>query len=261
MKTAVVTLCIGKDFEGIAKFTHPTIKQYANRIGADFIVINSIKIGTERPHFEKFQLYSLLDKYNRIFYVDTDVIISPNCPNVFEIVPESMFGAFIESNFQKRDNLIEFIQKKLGRIHWKKTYFNSGVMVFSRKHKHIFNRYNGLNTAWGDTGEQTQLNYNLQKYQIPIFDIGIKFNNILNFNTEGRFKSYILHYAGNNSYRKHRLEIIKRDACIMKLPAFLRMPANNLLSLILKYKKKITRVCAYLRRAVCKNEPHNPTCI
>ena len=33
MKTAVVTLCIGKDFEDIAKITHPIIKKYAEKIG------------------------------------------------------------------------------------------------------------------------------------------------------------------------------------------------------------------------------------
>ena len=42
MKKAVVTLTIGKKFETLAQLTHPTLKAYANKIGADFIVLSDM---------------------------------------------------------------------------------------------------------------------------------------------------------------------------------------------------------------------------
>lgn len=50
------------------------------------------------PHYEKFQIYNLLKEYDRIIYVDIDVIINETCPDLFQIVPEKDFGIAVDSN-------------------------------------------------------------------------------------------------------------------------------------------------------------------
>jgi lipopolysaccharide biosynthesis glycosyltransferase len=221
-KNAVVTLTINKKAEEIAKLTHNSFKSYSDKIGADFVIINKKLLNLEYPHFEKFQLYNLLDKYDRILYIDTDAIILPNCPNIFKLVKENYFGALFEENFQNRDDEIKDFQDRFGDIGWKKRYFNSGVMVISRQHKEVFNYKKGISKG-KSFKDQTQLNYNVNKLKIPIFNIGLKFNHIMAIKhlkkmIDTRFRSYIIHYAGYEYWYKDMslLEIIKKDLEIIK---------------------------------------------
>ncbi len=158
---AIVTLCIGQEFK-LGQVTHPMLQNYAHRVGADFIVIAEPKINLGNHNFEKYQIYELLEKYQRIIYIDTDIIITPQCPNLFQIVPENMFGAFIVSDYTYfHDGAIKKIQAKLGDIGWKRKYFNAGVMVISQCHRGIFSPEHGL-LKWSDESgafyDQTLLN-------------------------------------------------------------------------------------------------------
>ena len=83
MRLAVITIAIGEHYQQLSTLTHPTIRRYADRIGADFIAITEQKISETTPHWEKFQLLDYLNTYDRILYVDTDVLIRKNCPNIF----------------------------------------------------------------------------------------------------------------------------------------------------------------------------------
>ena len=61
MKHLVLTIAVGDDYCQMASYTHPTIKAYAERIGADFLCID--ESNTSTPHWEKFQIFDLLNKY------------------------------------------------------------------------------------------------------------------------------------------------------------------------------------------------------
>lgn len=176
---AVVTLCIGKEYS-LGELTHPLLAAYAKKVEADFIVIDSEKLNLGYLHYEKNQIYDLLASYDRIIYLDTDVIVSPECPNLFEIVPEEKFGAFLISNHTYfHDGAIKDIQQELGNLNWERTYFNSGVMVVSQAHRQVFSIDNDI-LQWVSTKrafpDQTILNYAVQKLGIEIYDIGYKFN-------------------------------------------------------------------------------------
>ncbi|QLE56565.1 glycosyltransferase [Nostoc sp. TCL26-01] len=176
---ALVTLCTGDEFR-LGQVTHPLLKAYADKIGADFIVISEFKMNLGNYNFEKFQIYEMLEKYDRLIYIDTDIIVKPECPDLFKLVPEDKFGAFLVSDYTYfHDGAINNIQDKLGNIGWKRTYFNAGVMVVSKCHQEIFSDQHGLLEWSQETGsfyDQTLLNYTIQKLNIPIHNIGYKFN-------------------------------------------------------------------------------------
>ncbi|MDJ0798530.1 MAG: glycosyltransferase [Calothrix sp. MO_167.B12] len=176
---AIVTLCIGEEYK-LGEITHPLLKSYADKIGADFIVISESKINLGNHNFEKFQIYELFEKYSRIIYLDTDIIVTPECPNLFEIVPQEIFGAFFVSEYTYfHDGAIKKIQDKLGNIGWARKYFNAGVMVASKQHRNIFSKENGLLEWSKESGafyDQTLFNYTIQRLEIPVYDIGYKFN-------------------------------------------------------------------------------------
>ncbi len=79
MKKALVTLACGHFFEQLGTITHPTLAAYAKKIGADFVVWRDAA-GHAIPHYKKLDLARLLDEYDRILYVDTDVIIRDDAP-------------------------------------------------------------------------------------------------------------------------------------------------------------------------------------
>ena len=64
MKNAIFTICVGKDYQKMSEATHLNIRAYADRIGADFIVISESKCSS--PHWEKLlAITELLKKYDR----------------------------------------------------------------------------------------------------------------------------------------------------------------------------------------------------
>ena len=93
----VVTIAVGESYRQMGEHTHPTMKKYADRIGADFLIIDESAGST--PHWEKFQLFHLLNKYERIIYFDTDIIIRDDCPDLFDLVPDNRLGIFDEAPF------------------------------------------------------------------------------------------------------------------------------------------------------------------
>jgi len=217
-KKAIVTLSMGKEAKEFSILTHPLIKDYANRINASFVIIDRYKLRLGSPHFEKFQIYELLNTFNRIIYLDTDIIITPRCPNLFDIVPEDKLGVFFENKFgNTHGHAIKLIKEELGDLPgWKEDYFNSGVMVISRRHKEIFNPNYG---HFKGSFEQTQLNYNVQKLKIPTYNLGFKYNYIHlreHRDRSERFSCYIIHYAGCGHGEGTRIEQIKRDLKIIK---------------------------------------------
>jgi hypothetical protein len=204
---AVVTIAVGQGFGEMAALTHPGISAYARRIGADFVSLNapsqnapslnapSLNAPCAAPHFQKFRLASLLDLYDRILYMDTDIVVTDGCPDIFEVVPEDAFGAWfpnpmIPGRFADR---IARVQEVLGDIGWRENYFNSGVMVVSRLHQPIFENPGDYAD---DFFEQTQLNYRVQKGRYRTVDIGYRWNHTSAVYTERRLQSHFIHYAG-----------------------------------------------------------------
>ena len=207
MKTAVITLCIGEQYQKIAALTHPTIKKYADKIGSDFIVIDQrfyneeVSIGYEKLQFRKY-----LEDYDRIIFLDTDLIVRPDTPSLFEFVPIGYFGAFNEGGFipsrlkSLKESMFDF---EIGfpkpyegnTLSW---YFNTGVMVFDQSHKEVFmDPPKFINHFY----EQTYLNLSLSRAHVKLKYLSSKFNRMSHLDTDGftkdhRLESHIVHYAG-----------------------------------------------------------------
>lgn len=207
---AVITIAIGEEFRQIAAMTHPLIEAYARRIGADFISLHG---DIAKPWQEKFRLFDFLELYDRVLFLDTDVIVKPDCPDLFELVPLDDFGAWLTSRHGPRfDPLIARIQEHLPDLGWRKTYFNSGVLVVSRQHRDAFVK---TNEYQDEQYEQTLLNYRIQKLGYRIFDIGYRFNHTgVASQIADRFASHILHYAGTG---RARVDLIRSDLRHLRL--------------------------------------------
>lgn len=195
---ALVTISIGKEYEELAQITHPTFKRYAEEIGAEFICIDTQKISQTTPHWEKFQLFDLFNKYERIVYIDADCIIRPDCPDLLKLVPRDNLGMFNEGAFADRSYAMTLARDEYGiRIEdWNGCYFNSGVIVASRQHKFLFKK---PEKEIPHFFEQTYLNVAIHQNKVKMFNLHYKFNRMTCLDAptgEERHGSFIIHYAG-----------------------------------------------------------------
>ncbi len=222
---AVVVVNIGNN--EIFKISEKSIKKYCKKYNLKLHIISDLKYNIQGSNdymyviFEKNQIYDLFKYYDRILRLDNDILITPKCPNLFEIVPEDQIGAVREdigSRKKKRIEYIKNIQKIFGDIKWNNGYFNSGVILVSKKHKEIFNITDEdikyiMNWKGILPKEQTLLNYKIKKANFKVFPLNFKFNHMSMFSEPwnrcaNKYESYIIHYAGP---QHHKLKSIESD--------------------------------------------------
>jgi hypothetical protein len=201
MSRAVVTIACGSFYERLAAITHPTIQAYADRIGADFIVWR--EFGSHvMPHYQKLELAKVLDQYDRVLYIDTDVLVRGDTPDLFEIVPEDELGAFDETPYINRNiDMIQFMTAVgCDPWSWDGKYYNTGVMVLSKCHQHLFYQpERELNAVM----EQSYLNLVFSRTKTKMYPLPHRFNRMAFmdwFSGENRCDCYLLHYAGLLAY-------------------------------------------------------------
>jgi hypothetical protein len=226
---AVVTICIGSDYHKIGSVTHPLIKDYANKIGAEFIVIDKKEVSQEYPPYEKFQIYKLLNTYERILFLDTDLIIRRDCPDIFALVPQEKIGLFNEGTYIDRSAPIAEAAKQYNTPipKWCQEYYNTGVMVVSRVHKFLF-KPPTLQVC--NFYEQSYLNLQILSNKTSVFPLSHDFNRMTVMDQvtgKSRLASYIVHYAGCPD-QTFMIDLIKKDIKSWDDSKDLKYPMNIL---------------------------------
>jgi len=225
-RNAIVTLAFGKT--NYLALTLPTIQAYASRIQVPLITIRDQILSGVSPAFEKWQLSNFLDEYDRILYLDADIVVTPHAPDIFKLpIPKSHLAAVID----KSDNAIREHPDELGFKGWgnhdfpileqlfgpirkpqeQLYYFNAGVMLVSKSHQKIFRMLKDTaNTITDDTRlrktgeEQSTVNYFMNKEGIPLHPLDKQWNHILGHQDPAPpwiQDSYFAHYAGTSSKR------------------------------------------------------------
>jgi lipopolysaccharide biosynthesis glycosyltransferase len=242
----ITTLVIGDEMEALSLFTVPLIKKYAKRFGCDFKVLGESKISQDfSPHYEKSQIYTLLDHYDKVLFIDCDILITPDAPNLVELNKEdSILAVSVEEVFQNVSDEKSSLCSVLGEIEWHKPYFNSGVVLFTAKYKEILNTTDGLIEIWTNAkiernikglNDQSIFNYRANKYDIPISYINSAFNfTKAQGNFESRFNKHFIHYAGMKGNREKRIYIDKK------------VLEKNWLYKLLKRNPRITKIFDFI---------------
>lgn len=141
---AVATLNVHND--GLPHNFRKSMQHAAERWGAEFVEIRRPIVPWPDPYWEKLNLDRHLNMYERVVYLDRDVVVRSDCPNLFELVPEETFG--LVPSEQEGHNLIDIhIQPAMDplcrllsvNMDYSTEYYNSGVMVFSPQlHGQVF---------------------------------------------------------------------------------------------------------------------------
>jgi hypothetical protein len=186
-KTAIVTLAIGQNYsERFELLCRKNWSAYAERHGFDIVVIKepldlSDRARRRSPAWQKCLVLGLKDlaTYERVVWVDSDIVINPNAPSIVENVPIEKIGATDENRYPTAEVRQSLLRQVLACApdggEWGKRFWESwltpgafhahfglpsgqahivqtGVLVLSPKHhrdllQHVYDAYDdgGIN--------------------------------------------------------------------------------------------------------------------
>ena len=178
----VATLAAGPAGRELHAVTGPLLRRYADRVGADLLVIEPPHAGAW-PLAWKWVMGRVLRKWERAFYCDADALVRPTSPDVFALVPEACVGAVDEAfdflslspdggAWWRRD--VGELQRQLGAVVCDHPFaFNAGVYVASRRHAAVFDQPpRGLKLDLRFCSEQHLVNEHLFKRAVPVCRLG-----------------------------------------------------------------------------------------
>ena len=162
---------------------------YDLKIFNDVTIEESINLPFDRfqnfGRFQKLGIGGLFENYDRVIQIDDTCIISPRIPNVVDIVPRKYIGCVVTGKFKINNEefrkYLEFHKTIYGRdeIMAHERFYNSGFSVYSYDHKSLFDKKAiPFEIIVRDTKSPGQgyLSHSADINNIPLFDLGIKFN-------------------------------------------------------------------------------------
>ena len=137
----VVTVCIGNAADGLEAQSIPAMRAYAARCDADFRVIRSVG-DCQHPKYAVMQIHDLFKDYERILYLDADVMVRPNAPDIFASHPAGKFYARNEAEWMPRSWCVGFLDQMNAKCGTSLVYdgihFNGGVQLADRAHRELY---------------------------------------------------------------------------------------------------------------------------
>lgn len=221
MTKYLITTRANDGIKEMCNITHPILRRYAEKCNADFSILEKDIEGLH-SHWRILFIKDLFDEYDRIAVIDSDVLILKSCPSIFEEVGESCIGSIFEdkgSRMQDRQNRIQKANKRYGNVGWHDGYINTGVCIFSKAHRGIFEYEK--DDLWNDLGyDDVYLGWKIHKFNYEVHELPFYWNHMSMFsenNGPSRFDSYVIHYAGNGFHPMlDRTEQIRQDYHLLK---------------------------------------------
>jgi len=213
MKKAIFTLAIGDN--PMYRAALDSFRAYAKRVGADLIVSEELhyKIKITDPKYsaspawpEKLYTAELLKQYDRVLYLDADILVTPWARDIFEEYPElDTVYMFNEGQYTDRTLPATEINQALGQVEeWdekdgKLTYYNFGMFLISKECP-LFEIADlaGMQKVCDTVKfyDQTYVNYIIQRHKIKNVGVTSAFNRMDLLGHEDYKKADFIHYAG-----------------------------------------------------------------
>jgi len=195
-RNAVVTMSVSRKWNCLGQTTTDTMANYARKIKADFVNVNSVVIpGLGCREYEKFQLYDLLGVYDRVLLLDFDAMVVEGCQDIFKVVPQDKLGVATHHLIGNRtqDPIDQFNDSE---TEWnaESNYWDSGVIVASKIHRDLFEYKTQPRLTGCACAEERTFNYRIYKYKTQVYNIGHRFH--FQPGRDNDLDPYIIHWAG-----------------------------------------------------------------
>ena len=145
MKKAIVTYVEGQDFEEVLNISEPLFKDYAQKCGSDYIALKGNKKEGIPTVFSKCNVVDAFAEYDRCLFLDADIVIQNDPPNMFELFPEEgVHGVDMMPHLQyfphfwKFNNMQEHASSQNITFDKARYVINAGVMQISKNYADLF---------------------------------------------------------------------------------------------------------------------------
>lgn len=123
IKKTVFTLSVDKYAPEITKLTFPYMKRYAEKIGAEFVIINERKFPDMPPVYEKLQIRELAKKMGNDWniFIDADALIHPETIDFTQLISKDTVlhnGSDFASIRWKYDEYFLRDGRNIGSCNW-----------------------------------------------------------------------------------------------------------------------------------------------
>lgn len=139
---AVATVATNKAGADLLAISRPSLHDYAERLGADFVVLDWPGV-PEYPISAKFALPRILEHYERVVFLDADILVASDALDLFEAVEPDELGIYddLPEILIKGTRFIDEYQRFREAMKLKRSpvrfYGNTGVMVLSKMHREV----------------------------------------------------------------------------------------------------------------------------
>lgn len=177
MKKAVFTVLVDNYNPELCRKTIPTIRAYADKIGAEYIIIDKRKYPDFPPTYEKMQIYELGRGFDYCILIDADFIVDKNAPDFTEGISPGYVGVLeafdADAQFSKDECFIKD-GRNIGLV-------SSLVVTDKKTHK----AWEPLDLTWEEARQRTKREFIIDEYCLSrnLAKYGFKFTG-LNYNDE-----------------------------------------------------------------------------
>lgn len=123
MRKTIYTLNVNGYAPEITHLTYPLLRKYAEKIGADFYIIQERMFPKYAPVFEKLQIYDLQKKHGDDWsiYIDSDALVHPDFFDPTEFISKDTVmhnGNDMANNRWRYDRIFRRDGRHIGSCNW-----------------------------------------------------------------------------------------------------------------------------------------------
>jgi glycosyltransferase involved in cell wall biosynthesis/lipopolysaccharide biosynthesis glycosyltransferase len=114
-KYAVCVIPANDSAMELLDITRAGVKKYAEKCGADYIELS----GDQNPNWpmsNKYRLNRVAKAYDKTLYLDCDIVVKDDAPNIFELTPDDKISAYDEYEIFKQRNDTAWIRNQQEHI-------------------------------------------------------------------------------------------------------------------------------------------------
>lgn len=151
--------------------------------------------------FARYECFKLLKNYEKIIYLDSDILIQKELISVFDLIKDSGIGLI------KEKTNVELFSERIGNYDLTKTTFNSGFIVLNNKLKVNFDEM--LDFCYKATVQYSQyiylpdqaiINYAIQQFNINPTKLEMIYNMPASLSNKILKEATIIHSTGHRKF-------------------------------------------------------------
>ena len=190
--------------EQLLKYSLKSVKLYAQQHNVDYQLVQDKRINWIHPTFERLDLFfneQWFETYDNILYLDTDLIVWPESPNIFDLYPSTTSFKVCQDRIAERrtekqhkeivkDNILNCFNGGTLRL----SRFNAGVFMLNKPSAVMMREY--LDYKNIDTDDNSLLIYAMLKSKVKTEKMDWRFNK-----KNGTYKCYFGHAYGQDKFK------------------------------------------------------------